>query len=44
MSISVIRVLAVFLAQATQTGEANPKQIFHQIEFRILHCQKTHHC
>ena len=43
MAISVVRVLAVFLALATQTDPANLKYKHNQIEFRILHSQTTYY-
>ncbi len=40
MSISVIRVLAVFLTQANQIQKLET----YQFEFRIFYCQTTHYC
>ena len=40
MSISVIRVLAVFLTQANQIQKLET----YQFEFRIFYCQTTHNC
>lgn len=40
MSISVIRVLAVFLTQANQIQKSET----YQFEFRIFYCQTTHYC